>query len=266
MSKELTVLRPGISEIVILDRGNSLWTTSLNIAEKFGKRHDNVLRDIQKLECSPEFGLLNFEESSYQNDQDKTQPMYLISRDGFVFLAMGFRGKKAAQWKEAYISAFNAMEKRILQIASERERRAKREWQEARYITKEQRKELTDTIRDILIPHARSQGSTAHESKHYLSYSRMIKSGLFSDPRNLSKDYRDLLTIKQLNILAVAESIVEDVIREEAAKGTPYKGPDGIFEKAKARIIQYAATVGVLQLGEPERLSLVRRTSGALGA
>jgi Rha family phage regulatory protein len=85
-------------------------TTSLVVAEKFGKRHDNVLAAIEGLECSPEFRLLNFKESSYLNSQNKPQPMVEMTRDGFTFLAMGFTGKEAARWKEKYIAAFNAME------------------------------------------------------------------------------------------------------------------------------------------------------------
>jgi Rha family phage regulatory protein len=253
-------------DIVILDNGKTLRTTSLDIAEKFRKLHKNVLRDIEGLECSKEFTRLNFEPSEYQDSTGRTLPMYLITRDGFSMLAMGFTGKKAVRWKEAYINAFNLMEQRILQLATDRERRAARDWQESRTITKEQRKELTNTIRDILIPHARSQGSTAPESKIYMSYSKMIKSRLFSDPEALPKEYREQLTIRQLNILAVAESLADGVIQEEAEKGTPYKGQDGIFEKVKSKIIQYAETVGVLRLGEPDRLSIVRRASGKLEA
>lgn len=260
MSKELAIAKPVASDVVILDRGRSLWTTSLDVAEKFGKRHDNVLRDIQNLECSKEFARLNFEEIFYQDSYGRNQVGYEMTRDGFTFLAMGFKGKRAAQWKEAYINAFNAMERRILQLAAERERRAVREWQETRCISKEQRKELTNTIRDILLPHAQDQGSSASEDKFYMSYSKMIQDRLFAESSSIPKDYRDQLTIRQLNIIAVAESIADGVIQEEVAKGTPYKGKDGIFEQVKAKIIQYAATVGVLRLGEPERLAIGRRS------
>ncbi len=245
-------------QIVILRQGDQLWTTSLDVAEKFHKRHDNVIQAVSMLECSREFRLLNFQESSYQNEQNKTLPMYRISRDGFAFLVMGFTGKKAAQWKEAYINAFNAMERRILQLATDMERRAVRDWQQTRTISKEQRKELTNTIRDILLPYAKSHGSSASEDKFYMSYSKMIKDRLFIGTVSMPKDYREQLTIRQLNIIAVAESIADGVIQEEVAKGTPYKGKDGIFEQVKAKIQTYAATVGILRLGEPERLAIGR--------
>jgi Rha family phage regulatory protein len=87
--------------------------TSRDVAEIFGKRHDNVLRDIQRLDCSEPFRLLNFEESAFVNAQNKPQPMVEMTRDGFTFLAMGFTGPRAAQFKEAFIAAFNAMESQL---------------------------------------------------------------------------------------------------------------------------------------------------------
>jgi len=85
-------------------------TTSTQIAENFGKRHDTVLRSIRSLDCSPEFNARNFAAVEYTDEKGEKRPAYTITRDGFVFLAMGFTGKEAAQWKEAYIEAFNAME------------------------------------------------------------------------------------------------------------------------------------------------------------
>lgn len=89
-------------------------TTSNQVAEHFNKAHNLVLRAIRNLECSEDFRLRNFAQSSYRNEQGKEQPCYRLTRDGFVFLAMGFTGKDAAQWKEAYITAFNKMERELL--------------------------------------------------------------------------------------------------------------------------------------------------------
>ncbi len=90
-------------------------TTSLKIAECFGKEHKNVLADIRNLlaECPEEFGRLNFQPSSYTNEQGKTQPMYIVFFDGFMLLVMGYTGKKALQMKLAYIEAFNAMREKL---------------------------------------------------------------------------------------------------------------------------------------------------------
>ena len=96
--------------------------TSLDIARTFEKEHRNVLADIRKLECSDEFRLLNFEQSSYLNEQNHKQPMYYITRDGFTLLAMGYTGEKAMKFKEAYIKQFNAMERMLQGKLIEREK------------------------------------------------------------------------------------------------------------------------------------------------
>jgi Rha family phage regulatory protein len=85
--------------------------TSLNVAEVFGKMHHHVMRDIDALDCSREFRESNFGLSSYKPERAKrSYPMYEMTRDGFTFLAMGFTGERAAQFKEGYIKAFNQME------------------------------------------------------------------------------------------------------------------------------------------------------------
>lgn len=94
-------------------------TTSNQLAENFGKRHDHVLRAIRNLDCSPEFNARNFGAVEYADEKGEKRPAYTITRDGFVFLAMGFTGKEAAQWKEAYIEAFNAMEAALLAAPSD---------------------------------------------------------------------------------------------------------------------------------------------------
>ena len=73
------------------------------------------------MDCSEEFRLLNFEQSSYKNQQGKKQPCYCMTRDGFVFLVMGYRGKKAAHFKEMYIRRFNEMEEHIKSLVSARQ-------------------------------------------------------------------------------------------------------------------------------------------------
>ncbi len=94
-------------------KNNQPVVSSLVVAEHFGKRHDNVLRDIESLECSENFRLLNFEEIFYSDNYGREQPAYNITRDGFTILAMGFTGKRAMKWKELYIEAFNSMEKAL---------------------------------------------------------------------------------------------------------------------------------------------------------
>lgn len=86
--------------------------SSRKIAEIFEKQHAHVLRDIKNLDCSPEFWQSNFGESTYKS-RGKKFPEYLMTKDGFTFLVMGYTGKKAAEFKEAYIKRFNEMEQFI---------------------------------------------------------------------------------------------------------------------------------------------------------
>ena len=92
------------------------------------------MRDIRNLDCSEKFGKRNFALTSYTDEQSKAHPCYLMTRDGFTFLVMGYRGKKAAQFKEAYIKQFNLMERALQRKQIEREK------------LKPTRRSLTDAI------------------------------------------------------------------------------------------------------------------------
>ena len=90
--------------------------SSRDVAKRFGKRHDHVIRDIAEIVKSfPKNGdTPMFFKSEYTHPQNHQKyPMYLMNRDGFSLLAMGFTGKEAVQWKLKYIAAFNAMEKQL---------------------------------------------------------------------------------------------------------------------------------------------------------
>ena len=94
---------------------NQAVVSSRQVAESFGKRHDHVLEAIKGVRATlstPEFSGLFFE-SNYIAFNGKQNPEYLINRDGFTLLAMGFTGYKALQWKLKYIQAFNEMEEQL---------------------------------------------------------------------------------------------------------------------------------------------------------
>lgn len=90
-------------------------TTSIKVAEYFGKEHYNVVRDIKAViaKCSESFNALNFEGVDYVDQKGEKRPMYLLTRDGFTMVAMGYTGEKAMQFKEAYINAFNEMARKL---------------------------------------------------------------------------------------------------------------------------------------------------------
>lgn len=111
MEKMEIVVKP--IESIVENENGEMFTTSLIVAEAFGKEHKNVLQNIQNLECSTQFNQLNFQLVEYMDAKGEMRPAYRLTRDGFAFLAMGFTGKKAAAWKEKFLEAFNAMEKAL---------------------------------------------------------------------------------------------------------------------------------------------------------
>lgn len=110
----MTDLTPAQAIPLVELHGDHIITDSLRIAAMFGKRHYNVVKAIERLECSENFRALNFEETSnlvpMPRGGHRTQTVYEITKGGFMFLAMGFSGAEAARWKEAFIAAFNRME------------------------------------------------------------------------------------------------------------------------------------------------------------
>jgi len=94
-------------EQFVFAQNNQLKTTSLKVSEAFGKLHKDILRKIETLECSNDFNERNFTPVEYSDAKGEKRSAYEITKDGFMFLVMGFTGKKAAAVKEAYIAAFN---------------------------------------------------------------------------------------------------------------------------------------------------------------
>lgn len=102
-----------MNNLVFINNDKAL-TNSLLVAKKFGKEHRHVLESIRKIMTAENSAVLQmFEESSYLNEQNKQQPMFIMNRDGFTLLAMGFTGKQAMEFKLDYIGAFNKMEETL---------------------------------------------------------------------------------------------------------------------------------------------------------
>ena len=103
-----------MSKLVFL-KNDQIVTSSVNVANTFEKRHDNILRDIEKLKKD----VLNFEEMFFlahePDSYGRSRKIYLMNRDGFTLLAMGFTGKRALEFKLEYINKFNEMERELAQ-------------------------------------------------------------------------------------------------------------------------------------------------------
>ena len=93
-------------------KNNQVVVSSRQVAEKFGKQHKDVLENIRNILVA-ENSATKFYQESIHEYRGQRFPEYLMNRDGFTLLAMGFTGKDALQWKMKYIAAFNEMEQAL---------------------------------------------------------------------------------------------------------------------------------------------------------
>jgi Rha family phage regulatory protein len=247
-------------EVYIEIKQGIAFTNSIDVAEKFGKRHKNVLNAVRQIisvnvgskverkiapykrvglnfkpyegDCS-EFGLLNFKESSYLGENNRRQPMYKMTRSGFAILAMGFTGKKALDWKIKYEQAFSAMETALLNQQN-------LSWQSQRSQGKLGRRTETDTIRDF-VAYAQNQGSSKAEF-YYTNLTKATYKALFLVKDRFPGPFRDMLDTMQLSYLAAAEYVAANALRDGMANGIHYKD---IYKLAKGKLENYALAVGV---------------------
>jgi Rha family phage regulatory protein len=240
MSSALRPRRHDTSDIplVEVDHGEP-WTTSLLIAQKFKKRHDNVLRAIEKLDCSEEFRRLNFEEADYLDDQRKPRPLRRISRDGFSFLAMGFTGREAATWKERFIAAFRHLEHELRRIS---ENTSVPDWQQARQLGKADRRDLTDAVK-ALCERAHERGdSTTPLGLWEISATKFVIGALFeNDHGERIAAIRDRLTVRQLQRLGLAESVYANAIAAHLESDIHHRA---INVEAKHAVVAFAGMTG----------------------
>lgn len=205
-----------MEELVYLKNDEAVCS-SLQVSEKFGKRHDNVMQSIRGLLKNEETHEM-FKKSSYIEEQNNQRyPMYLMNRDGFSLLVMGFTGKKALDWKLQYIKAFNQMESFIREKSTQT-------WVETRKYGKLTRKAETDTIQK-LVEYAKEQGS-GHSEMLYMTYSKLANK--MAGVKN-----RDEATVKQLNDLSLMENIILHEIDLGIMKGKHYKE---IYKDCKNRL------------------------------
>lgn len=111
-------------EVKRINKAEVTVVSSLDVAETFGKNHRDVMESVRNIESgisTAEFSAL-FHMDSYKASNGKTNPMYLMNRDGFTLLVMGYTGEKAMQFKLAYIKQFNAMEQALQGKLIEREK------------------------------------------------------------------------------------------------------------------------------------------------
>ena len=183
-------------------QNNQAVVSSVQVAESFGKEHKIVLRSIREIlavqNCTTKF----YYKTTFEN-RGKKYPMYLMNRDGFSLLVMGFTGEKAMQWKIKYIKAFNKMEKALNKQNAIRE------------ASKIARRNLTDTIRDE-IP------DSPHKNFVYSNFTDLVYKPVigcsarqFRKKHGLGKktNIRDYLSTDQIKAVDKYENLIKDLIR-----------------------------------------------------
>lgn len=195
MESNLAVL--GVKEVK-----GKLYVSSRDVAKIFEKEHAHVLRDIKELKTSEEFRQSNFGLTSYKDEQNKKQPEYLLTKDGFTVLAMGYNGEKAMAFKEAYIKRFNEMERVITESLM------------ARYASKCIRRQLTDAIQEHEL------NDHYHGHAYSLLTDLVYKYSLGGTCKQLKKHYeldekdniRDYITEEELKKVKRVEKLVESYV------------------------------------------------------
>lgn len=99
--------------INLISENGQVVVSSREVAENFGKEHRNVIQSIENISAENSAVTQMFFKTTYTAGTGKSYPMYLMNRDGFTLLAMGFTGKEALEWKLKYIDAFNQMEQKL---------------------------------------------------------------------------------------------------------------------------------------------------------
>ena len=205
-----------MNELVYLKNDEAVCD-SLQVAEKFGKEHKNVLQSIDNLIAENSAVKIMFKISSYKSGNGQSYRKFYMNRDGFSLLAMGFTGKEALEWKLQYIRAFNQMEKLI----QEKNTAAYQIADQAEKVT---RRAETDVIKEF-VEYARAQGST-HADHYYTNYTRLAyKAAGITDKATAAGI--------QLDDLSLVEHLIAHTLRTGMAAGRNYKE---IYQDCKERL------------------------------
>ena len=199
--------------VEITQRNNEevLTASSRQVADKFEKEHRHVLESIDKMKeqlSTAEFSAL-FMEGKYVASNGKKNKEYLMTRDGFSLLVMGFTGEKVLRWKLDYIKAFNEMEKELKRLYSERQK-----WEIERQKGILVRHILTDTIKMKVT-------DSPHKKFMYPNYTKLIYKTIFGKTvKELQEHYgvkrkesiREYVTADELKQIESMEMMVRSLI------------------------------------------------------
>ena len=220
--------------VEITQRNNEevLTASSRQVADKFEKEHRHVLESIDKMKeqlSTAEFSAL-FMEGKYVASNGKKNKEYLMTRDGFSLLVMGFTGEKVLRWKLDYIKAFNEMEKELKRLYSERQK-----WEIERQKGILVRHILTDTIKMKVT-------DSPHKKFMYPNYTKLIYKTIFGKTmKELQEQYgvkgkesiREYVTADEPKMIEDMEMLVSSLI----SCGWGYDQIKGFIQENSAKML-----------------------------
>lgn len=206
--------------------GQRLITTSLLIADKFGKSHKFVLKKIDRLQCSSEFHRANFAPSIYVAANGKDEKCYNVTEEGFMFIAMSFTGIEAMRWKEAFVIAFQKMRSRLNEPGRNVELQHKRDTA----------REMTDALKFV-----RELQGKASNDNHYRNEHRFCNRALTGRWESNIESELDSYDLRLLAAIRTHNSLLIGLFPVQKDRRTPL---DNFVAQYKAKHPRPVALVG----------------------
>ena len=219
------------SNVVAVTNGAPI-TTSILIADLFGRPHKNVLQSLGGLIADGTIDRLDFKPISYFDEMNREQRAYQLSERAALISMPFIGGKRSREGQRILVDAFLAARDEINRL---RQMPASPDWQQARIEGQTARRDETDAIK-AFVGYAQSQGSRS-AGRYYLCITKETNRALFFVQSTVGKDFRGGLSAQQLASVAMAERIVERSLLESMTANTFYKGA---YRVAAERVRQFA--------------------------
>ena len=216
-------------ELVIV-RNNEVFTTSQAIAKGVGHSHETVVRLIRNSSDLPQLQVLK---SESLKTKGRTAEVFYLSEEQATLVVMLMKNSPVVRlFKSTLAKEFFKQRKMIQNLLVKKQNV---EWLAKRNETKVMRRECTDIIQEF-IEYAKDQGSKSADH-YYSNFSRMEVTGLFIIEQKYP-NARDVMSIRQLNLIEMADEAICISLKESMAKKTPYKE---CYQIAKERICLLAS-------------------------
>ena len=218
-----------MSELVVM-HGKEFFTTSTIISENLNLQHDNVVALLKKYSNIDELALVQTEKLSTKG---RALINYLLTEEqALILVSLMKNTPEVIKFKVGLVKAFIKYRKIASQLLIQKNNQ---DHIEKRQETKIMRRECTDIIQQF-VAYAEAQGSQS-ASKYYMNLTRMELTGLFLIEQKFP-NFRDVMNIKQLNLIEVADEVIANSLKDSMSKQIPYKE---CFQIAKECITRLAS-------------------------